>query len=181
MIAMIDLDGVIADFIGGACKVHNVPNPYLDKKNRGPDFWDIEKVLNIPSDKFWKDMEEDFWENLSFTPEGSEILSIVESYFGEENCCLLTTPSYNVGCSTGKMKWIKNNLPQYYRRFFIGVPKYFLARKYSVLIDDSDANINKFRKYGGQGILIPRPWNTMHMNEVGLLTHLKHSLEELED
>ena len=40
--------------------------------------------------------------------------------------------------------------------------KHFCARPDALLIDDGDHNVEAFRANGGQTILVPRPWNSLH-------------------
>ncbi len=57
----------------------------------------------------------------------------------------------------------------------------------ALIIDDSDANIDKFREWGGRGLLVPRPWNTLHatntkqhvIDEIGKLFQEKREHEYL--
>lgn len=170
MKCFLDLDGVIVDFIGGVCKAHNVPNPWLKKEYKG--LWGAEEMFGIDKSKFWGIMDEDFWANLEWTKEGKDILALVEDCFGKENVIILTTPCDTEGGVNGKVKWIKKNLPDYSKQFLIGFKKHFCANKNVVLVDDCDKNIIDFRREGGFGVLVPRPWNTLYKLEGKLLDEL---------
>jgi len=59
------------------------------------------------------------------------------------------------------MRWIREHLPAYSRRFLIGPAKEFCANPRSVLIDDSETNVKAFFEAGGHTVLVPREWNWM--------------------
>ncbi len=155
------MDGVLVDFVGGARKFYNLPDVYADPKNYG--VWDFISLLGMDEKEFWKPLGAEFWANLEPTPDCQEILEIVENYFGKENVCLLTSPAPNDECPTGKMRYIRKNLPDYSRRYLMGPAKEFCANKKHWLIDDRDSNVDSF--HGGQVCLVPRPWNRNHREQ----------------
>lgn len=154
MIVMLDLDGVLVDFCRGAYRFHGVEDKYPPNK------WDFLEDIGLTAEEFWSPLGRKFWANLGWMPDGRKILSIAEFYVGTGNICFLSSPCQIDGCVDGKMDWCHRNLaPRYYRKIFLGSAKEMLAHKNAVLIDDSDVNIAEFKKYGGRGILVPRPWN----------------------
>ena len=175
MKCVLDVDGLLTDFVGGACKFHNVPNPYLDERNWG--CYLLEELLAMPASDFFGPLDEVFWANLEPTIEFDTIIELVENKFGRQNVCLLTAPIRTTGCLEGKRIWIKKYLPDYEYRFLIGTPKHFCAGPDAVLIDDSDKNIKAFTKNGGIAITFPRPWNSWHHMSKMPLEHLKMALE----
>lgn len=161
---LLDMDGVIADFMGQLCKYHNRPSPYLDAANYG--VWDTETLWGITVKEFWAPIKEDsehFWKTIPKTPEADEIVRLATQYFGEENIAILTAPSDDEGAVPGKRKWMKKHFPQFEKRMIFGSAKEFLAAPYRTLIDDRDKNVEAFRKAGGKAILLPRLWNSEHM------------------
>lgn len=160
MKCLIDLDGVLVDFVTGICAAHGSSNVYDDPANHGK--YEMEVLLGLSATQFWKPANEQFWADLPITDDFHALLGIVESAFGAENVCLLTSPIANEGCTTGKVRWIYKHLPDYKRRFLIGPVKHFCAHERSVLVDDYDKNVNNFREHGGKAVLVPRPWNSMH-------------------
>lgn len=151
---LLDLDGVLADFIGGLCKLRGTPR--VD-----PSGW------NCIDAHEWEKMDEEFWATLDRTPEFEAILTTVEETFGPENVCLLTSPVRTAGCLEGKMRWIRKHLPAYSRRFLIGPAKEFCANPRSVLIDDSETNVKAFTDAGGYAVLVPREWNWKRGRSMG--------------
>lgn len=157
MKCFLDLDGVLVDFVGPACRFHGKGNPYTD--GRGP--YDTWKPLGMTRADFLLPLPAGFWENLPWTSDGREIMSVVEREFGAENVCILTAPSGFPGCAEGKIAWIARELPEFYRsgRYLLGPAKYFAAGPGKVLIDDSPDNTFSWRAAGGNTFLLPRPWN----------------------
>jgi hypothetical protein len=157
----VDLDGVTVDLGKGIRGLFNIQDPYLSEKYRGN--CHMHKILGLSIDEFFKPMDTKFWKNLEFTIDGKWILSLVEHLFGSKNVCLLTNHSCRPEVAAGKVLWVEKNLPKYTERLLIGVPKHFCAGPDTMLIDDSDDNVEQFRKFGGVGVLIPRPWNSDYM------------------
>lgn len=174
-IVFLDLDGVLIDFNKRALEFHSKIIDWELPENRG--IYKMEKIMGITIDEFWEPLNTfRFWENMEWTEDGKEILSLCESYCGHDNICLLTSPSAQPESSYGKVKWIKKHMPQYKRRFFIGCPKAFCARPNAHLIDDKMSNVVSFIKNGGQGLLLPRPWNPNY--NLNTIETLKKYLEE---
>lgn len=157
---LLDMDGVLVDFIGGACDIHNKNNPYTNKHNYGKHR--IDKLLGLELDDFWKPLDHGFWAELKWMEDGVKIISLIEHKFGDENITLLTSPSECPGAASGKMEWVQQRLPDYSRRVMIGAQKHLCANANSILIDDCAENCHKFRIAGGHAILVPRPWNCLH-------------------
>lgn len=153
MKVFLDMDGVLVDFRRGVCEAFGRDDPSTNWT-----FWeDWEGVTTHDVDVKCSSM---FWEMLYCTPEGMEIEQAIRHTFGESNVYLLTTPMPNPSSGIGKLWWIKRHLPWLYTRTIISyAPKSLLAGPDTLLIDDKDENIEEFRKAGGQGILVPRPWN----------------------
>lgn len=152
---LLDMDGVLVNFVKGVCAFHGVDTPYPKYQN-----WNMEIPLGIDKNTFYGNLGREFWANLEWTPDGFEILEVVEERFGVKNVCLLTSPVAADGCIDGKMDWIKKHLPQYSRQFLVGPAKEFCANSNHFLVDDFEENIDKFNASGGRGVLVPRPWNT---------------------
>ena len=170
MKVFLDLDGVLVDFRRGVWVAFG-----RDVILSNWFFWgDWEGVSSKDVDA-WCDI--DFWDSLNWTSDGTCIEQVVREKFGSENIYLLTTPMYNSGSGTGKLRWIKRCMPWVYDRTIISyAPKSLLARPNTLLIDDKDENIAEFVAAGG--ILVPRPWNELHGWADETLQVVKNSLEE---
>jgi 5'(3')-deoxyribonucleotidase len=176
MIPFLDLDGVIVDFAQGCIDWYNLDCTPEDFTEWGAifDFFTGKEI------DFWEGLTDKFWIGLGFTKEAKRILTLV----GPMKPCILTSPSH-IGGSGGKQQWIKENLPDYYNeeRYLIGPAKNYMAHKNSLLIDDAEENVDKFRKgvngNGGHAILVPRPWNRLRGNDV--LKHIKTELDKIKE
>lgn len=153
---LLDLDGVLVDLVKGLCdfvdkKLEKIPWP--------PGSYNCFKHIGIDPEEFWtKQSTPEFWANLPWMPDGKDIVNFLERKFGSKNICLLTSPG-NAESVTGKIQWIEKHLPQYKRRYLIGPEKHFCSHSNSLLIDDCNENVVKFRQEGGDAILVPRLWN----------------------
>lgn len=174
MKVLLDLDGVLVNFVGGMCESHNRPDPFEE----GHTDYYLEKAWDMSLSAFWKPAENaEWWANLPKTKEADDIVQLVEAYVGFDNVCILTSPTVNPLSLAGKVQWIQSNYPDYRRKFLIGPQKQFCAHPGSALIDDHEANIHAFVTEGGHGILVPRPWNTLRNESV--LPSIELQLETL--
>lgn len=162
MKVLIDMDGVLVDFVSGICKAHGQTNPYDDPKNLGR--FEIDEIWGMEPEAFWSKANRQFWENLEPMPEATTLIQFLEATVGAENLCILSTPSKSHESIPGKIKWLEKHFPKLSRRYMFGVGKHFCSNKKHLLIDDKDSNIKAFTSApeGGKGILYPRPWNTKY-------------------
>ena len=115
-------------------------------------------------DSFWSKFSWDFWAGLPKSEMCDWLIEECVRRVGQDNVCILTRPTDEPSCLAGKLDWIHANLPQWlHRQYLIGEQKYHCARPDTLLIDDSDENVDAFRDAGGQGLLVPRPWNCLHV------------------
>jgi hypothetical protein len=161
----LDLDGVVVDFILPAMELHGVPIRSLKEYPRDAG-WDCVKACNmlrkavglpaISATKFWRPFGYQFYSDLPLRPGALEFVDTLSEH---GRITIATSPTLDPQCVAGKVTWIKNNLPELARRFFITPIKAELGRPGSVLIDDNNENCANFIGAGGQSILVPRPWN----------------------
>ncbi len=167
---MIDLDGVLVNFLGGLHKALGVPydiNNYPYEKGKWNMLTDIKRFDDIPAtfEQCNDCCTANFWDNLEWVHDGRNILRVIMNTFGLEKVYLLTTPMPNLESASGKMMWVNGNLPICLKRTIITqAPKHLLARPDTLLIDDKDENVDGFCKAGGKAFLVPRPWNRAHIN-----------------
>lgn len=169
---LIDLDGVVADFVGGVCKKFNRGNPYtgpMQNPPRGEEAWGIEALLGIEKNVFWHACDYMFWANLKKTPEADWIIETCESL--SDDLCFLSSPCYTEGCLEGKRDWVNEHYPHIPLLLACSAerrgekqlaPKQFCAGSDSILIDDHGPNVDSFVASGGRAFLFPRPWNRHH-------------------
>ena len=149
-----DMDGVVCDFVGGALALHgrtDVPVASVP--------WGIEAHLGLEPAEFWRHMGFAFWAGLAPLPDGFRLLDHALALVGAERIGLLTSPCDTPGCVDGKRAWVERHLPGLKRRLFVGSAKELFAGPHKVLVDDHDANVDRFAAAGGSVIQPARPWN----------------------
>lgn len=157
----LDMDDVLVDLTPEVCE--KLDKPYRLVNFSGNYF--LEKVLDLPCEpgEMWKHYEhtfdENFWANLSFTDDAFIIIEAVEKIINAKNIYLLSKPTGIKGCLEGKQQWINKYLPHFSDKVIFTRDKSSIATPNSLLIDDSDKQVDSWRFAGGQAILYPRPWN----------------------
>lgn len=179
------MDGVIVNFVEGACNKLGRPNPYYDPAGQVVDTargeFNVWKLLDVPIEVMLGGLTAEDWENLEPMPDAFDILTLVEDYFGKKNVCILSNPmahpSVVADVMGAKHRCIKQHFPFYWNRFLFGPQKEFCANPNHVLIDDYDKNVDDFTKHGGKACLIPRPWNSAsHKDTVDTLRDFLETL-----
>jgi hypothetical protein len=150
-----DLDGCLADFVGGALKHHGVHLPAMDVK------WDFLVDIGFKGreNEFWEPLGREFWSGLPLLEDGVKFLSKVETLIPSKRIAFLSSPCATDGCCDGKRDWVRKHFPEYSRRLLLGSAKEVCANRHSILIDDHDNNCDQFEMFGGRAFLLPRPWN----------------------
>jgi len=172
----VDMDGVLSDFVSAALQLHG----RLDAlEGWPPGVWDMPRVVGMSSADFWGRIArrgEDFWAKLRPYPWADELIRLVQEF---APFTILSSPSNQPSCLSGKMVWLQKQFSPAFRDFLIGPPKYLCAKPGVVLIDDSDDNIARFRQHGGEAILFPQPWNANHALTSDRLAYVREQLERL--
>jgi len=154
---LIDIDGVIYDFVNHMLKTHFSFAKCTEKDIRD---YNIAKSLNISKEEFWKacDRAEGIFcegELYSWT---NELIATCERY--SKRIAFCTNPGNN------PKHWAEKK--KFYDKFFVnsGIPfittqhKESLSLEGVVLIDDFDKNIRKFNSGLGIAITFPQYWNS---------------------
>jgi 5'(3')-deoxyribonucleotidase len=175
-VILLDMDGVMCDFVTAVLRLNNT-DPKILEKFKGD--YEITKHLKMTPTDFWKriEEEEDFWHYLEKTSEADDLMNHLEQQTDPKNIYFCSSPSQDPYSHFGKAFWIKTHYPRYINRLILTNHKHFMAGKDRILIDDSDSNISKFKEHGGLTVLVPRKWNskhTVHSHEV-----LEHTLADL--
>lgn len=160
---LLDMDGVLSDFVTAISAVHHRPSPYLDPANWGT--WEMEKIWGISVDDFYSPTDNiEFWANMPCMPYGSHLVDDLVDTYGEDNIAICTAPTQSQYCIPGKRQWMKRHYAQYpdlARRMIFTKEKWFLSAPGMVLYDDRDKNVEDFvsRGAGGGAVLVPQLWN----------------------
>jgi 5'(3')-deoxyribonucleotidase len=158
---LLDMDGVLCDFLSGAIEVLNRDyNKDYDINQYASEFgmWATYDYYGISEKEFWNSINEtpDFWYNLKPLPWAGQLYSMLQE-IGEVT--IITSPSLDPSCAMQKLRWLKRHLDINSNQVFIGSRKYLMAGN-GLLIDDFQSNVEKFKIAGGEAILIPSNWNT---------------------
>lgn len=150
---LLDMDGVLVDFVRGAFAMHKIAIPYAEVT------WNFYQQAGIAEADFWRPLDFHFWATLSWTPTGRVFLDSLISRYGEERICFCTSPCDTIGSVEGKIEWLRRNVPRKMARNFMITPVKQFAAKGNLLIDDSPHNCVAFKKAGGEAVMVPQPWN----------------------
>lgn len=172
----LDLDGVLADFVGGYCKLIDIDREMLDEVwlRDHPGNWHLPDVLGCSLDEFWKPIHEageSFWFELLPTNYFEELIERVESFVGNR-WYIVSSPSRCHTSHSGKVRWIKSMFGKKFDRFMLTPHKELLAKPTTILIDDSDTNCDKFELCGGRSYVFPTVGNSMYRYSNYPLSHL---------
>lgn len=180
---LIDLDDVLVDFVGSACKAHGTTYEEVAK------FWELGRwdiqvplgkalgrTARLPDEEFWIPLNvPNFWASL---PEFHWTASLLETVFRRtDDWFIVSAPSRCDSSRHGKLEWFNRYFGFASDRFIPTRYKEIFAKKGVVLIDDSTTNIDKFNAEGGKGILFPKLWNGNHVHAADPLTYVRNYLE----
>lgn len=124
-----------------------------------PKNYNIHEVIERDKDEIWRVTEKkEFWETMPKYEWFDELY-----YFCKSKCdtVFISAPTNNPECISGKLSWILN-INNSCKDYVFTHRKELFANSNSLLIDDSDKNIDDFKKCGGYGVLFPQPWNSNH-------------------
>lgn len=183
-LAFIDMDGVLCDYNSATQARFGIKEcVYNNPKNLGRFHLNdiLREQYNISNGQFYSSRRDDFYANLDWTTEGKSLLKMVEDFFGKDNCYILTNPGLSSCDWSAKCVWINKNMSSYLTkgRVMMARAKWTVAKSNTYLFDDKDSNIIKFNEAGGNGILIPRKWNSEHTESGSILEKIKKVLEEV--
>jgi 5'(3')-deoxyribonucleotidase len=174
----LDLDDVLADFKGAACKVYGTTLEEYMSKNAGRE-WDMCPTLGVSRADFWNTINAAgaiFWENIEPLPWFDSLVSIVANY--DSDWVLLSAPSLCSSSYVGKIAWIKKHLGDKFERYILTSHKELLAKPGTLLIDDRERNVERFVKAGGDGIVFPSEFNCFYQFAKEPVSYLEGLLNE---
>lgn len=155
-VVLFDMDGVLADFVGGALAAHGkelVPSEVV---------WDFPSQIGFAGamdPAFWAPLSHaEFWEQLPPLEDGMAAFEAVAARVPRERIGFLSSGIVK-GSSDGKRAWVAKHLPGWEKHLILGIHKALLAAPCKVLVDDYEPNADGFGAAGGRAVLVPRPWN----------------------
>lgn len=156
---ILDMDDVLCDFRGGACRVHDKSVEELSQIYgswwAGVSFWG---PIFREQERFWSGLGRYGWfqELVNLVDGVSQGDWIIATALPDDGHCL---PGLNSYCAAGKLKWIEQQFGSKFDRIHIGGKKHLYANLKTLLIDDREATCEAFRSHGGQAIVFPSPSN----------------------
>lgn len=157
---LLDMDGVISDWLGAACKLCDIDlddteiREGLKKKNGF-----LEDFVN--EKKLWSNIEKEgvaYWENLELFPWAKKLYNKLEE-LGDEFAILSSPGKFTEIASQacdGKVLWLDKHFGNK-ENYIFTYSKYLCASENSILVDDSQHKIDPFIAAGGHGFLWPNP------------------------
>jgi len=157
-IILLDIDGVLADFVGHALKL-------LHKEEVIVDRWDFYDQLEMTAKEFWNAIDKaghNFWANIPKLPWADHIIEQLQLniHDTEHKIILCTSPTNSPYCVSGKIEWIHKNYPQFKDYFIITPCKTLLGGRDNIVIDDNEMNCESFNSMGSHTVLFPQLWNS---------------------
>lgn len=152
MICCCDVDGVLADFVRGACVVHGDPN-------HTPTDWDwFHTDWGISATEFWrpiKEAGENFYRNyVPPLPWKEDLLGLLREH---GDVVLATANPLHPGLAASKIAWLNKHVPG--TPVMMGCQKELMAKPGRILVDDNEDNLVAWLKNGGHPIRMNQPWN----------------------
>ena len=159
MKCFLDMDGVLVDFVGAMCRVHNQKWPYNEGDNKNID---LETIWDMPAKEFWAPADTiEFWADIKAYETGQDLVDCAIKTYGIDNVSVLTSAPLSPESAAGKIICLQRNYPKLARRFLIATKytKKLCAEPNAVLVDDRIKIIREFQENDGIGVLYPQPWN----------------------
>jgi 5'(3')-deoxyribonucleotidase len=175
----VDMDEVLVDFIGAACKAHGTTFAELEP-NWPPGTWQMDEVMGISLDMWWAPIHslgEKFWKEIEPLPWFNDILDWVQSTTDDWH--IVSTPSNHASSWSGKKKWWDKHAPQHSKRLILCCDKANQIESNGILIDDNEETCHKYQARGGTAILFPIIGNRLHALRHNPLEIVRTKVNEL--
>ena len=155
MIFLLDVDGVVCNFVDGLIASHGWPIKHHEYTS-----WNHHRSFGMTDEAMWEPTNNGKWWLELQEYEWAKRLVLELRRQGEIIFC--TSPSLDASCPSQKVAWLRAKQLMHPRKndYQIGPRKELNAKSGAILIDDSDSNVDKYRDHGGAAILFPQPWNT---------------------
>lgn len=171
----IDIDGVLADFVGMACRIHCRMDVVEHYRECAPGVWDTWRPMGITEEAFWHAIHyhaENFWRILPVYPWAQQLVDLCREV-AHDRVAFVSTPSRSPFSAAGKLQWIERHFPDFSRRYFFCCDKRQLSGPGRLLIDDSYCNYMDWVNAGGVAFLWPQPWNVKHWFDGDRMDYLR--------
>ncbi len=186
---LLDLDCVLADFVGGLARLHGLAPEFLLSYWKAGEYPVNTALatalaalgsrprdqLTMTDDEFWQPINRNagFWAGLEPLPWFDPLVRFAGHEVGVANVHVVTAPSWCETSYHGKIAWIKAHFGHRFNQFVITPHKELFAKPDHVLIDDNETNVTQFRANGGRAIMFPVHHNALHARQHDPLTYVK--------
>jgi len=158
----LDMDGVLANFVGAAARAFGFTEAELLKR-WVPGEYSVHKPLGLEAEHLlWARLNlkgRSFWSEIELYPWAEELWALCSSF---APTFIATSPARDPDSSAGKVEWLQRWRGTEFRDYVITPKKELLATPGALLIDDLEANVDKWRERGGRAVLFPQIWNASH-------------------
>ena len=152
---LLDMDGVIANFIQAAIEATGVPITHGQWSTWNAHF------AHMDDSEFWERIARrpSFWRDVKPYPWAEELVEMCRAVAPVVFC---STPVTDPKCASQKIEWLRLNrfMAQNQNDYIFTHNKGLCGHPSRLLIDDGQHNIEAFEAAGGRTILFPQPWNS---------------------
>ena len=179
---LLDMDDVLADFIGGVCDLYGVTYRQAVAEWT-PGAWGLWRPVALAAGRpeltegdFWAslDRKEGFWAGLEPLPWFKEMVRLADEEADE--WIILSAGTWCPSSRAGKEAWCRRHLGwdrrEVHERLCTFPQKHMFATRGTVLVDDKESAVVKFIIEGGNGIVFPRHHNGLHRHQADPLGHV---------
>ncbi len=161
----IDVDGVLADFVGAALQRINSARG-TDWKTTDVTSWSFKGILNSEGE-IWKFTRDDgifyrFWRDLRPYPWAKGLVGATR-YTGREVAFLTTLPYFQPESFKSRYFWLEEQFGNLIKspgeRMIVTSRKDLVFHEKDIAIDDNPTNIKLARQIGAIGLALAQPWN----------------------
>lgn len=172
---LLDMDGVVVDFVGGCCEAFDQDPASLDGWMDSGRGWRFFEAWGLTESDFWATIDrqgESFWEYLQPLPWARQLFDGLTQLAPVYFCSSAALTPY---AWSGKVKWLREFVGiGHFNDIVLTTHKHLLARPSNCLVDDNEANEKAFLLAGGHAVLFPQRWNRRAGHDIEL------AMEEVE-
>lgn len=152
---LLDMDGVIANFVDGAIEAAGLPMTHGQASK-----WNFH-LDHMSEDEFWTKIAQRpaFWLNLEPYPWANELVDMCLEVAPVLFC---SSPCLDANSASQKIEWLRRHgfMAEDKNDYILTSHKGLMGHPSRLLIDDGKHNIEAFEAAGGKTILFPQPWNS---------------------